>query len=221
MKRLAALMTTAAALAAPPFALANAGHAGAPSGGTVVPPSGSVTLTAHSSDRHAPTVATSFKLPANVWYDITVSGTISYYAPINYTKPQRPYRMVCGTPQGPSNAPVGLDAEFTFARPWNTNKCLKAHLPVHWQNFEANSGVQGWDHPQYLGSVPTAPTPDHTYSYILLGHNKPAQFRLDDSYYKDNYGSLQISLSPAKPTDCVDFWSFGFRSSASCARGLS
>ena len=177
-----------------------------------------------------PSGKTSFKLSKDTWYVATVSGTLSYWAPINYTKPQHPYKIVCGTPDSSAwyssaseggNGPVGLDAEFVFARPWTKNKCAQAHLPMHWSNFQVTTGG-AWDHPQTLGAAPTAPTADHTYNYVLLGHGKAAQFRLTDIYYRDNYGILWVSVRPATSADCASgYASFGFATAATCTTALS
>ena len=210
MKRIILSMALATVCAAPSLAVA------APRPST--PPSGSVTLDS-SSRGSIPTAETSFTLPKGVWYVATVSGTVSYYSPINYTKPQRPYKILCGAPQTGRQGPVGLDAEFTFARPWTKNKCDRAHLPIHWSNFQASTGGN-WAHPQTLGVAPTAPTANHTYSYVLQGRNKPATFRLTDIYYRDNYGTLRISLRPARAADCVNYTSFGYASAASCASSV-
>jgi hypothetical protein len=211
MKRIVLSMTLIAACAVPSLAEATPRP--------VVPPSGSTTLNSYSRGS-IPTAETSFNLPKGVWYVATVSGTVSYYSPINYTKPQPPYKIVCGAPQTGSQGPVGLDAEFTFARPWTRSKCQRAHLPIHWDNFQASTG-SAWAHPKTLGPVPSAPTSNHTYNYVLLGRNKPAQFRLTDIYYRDNDGKLHISVRPATAADCGDYYSFGFTSSPSCASAFA
>lgn len=216
MKRIVALMTVAAACVTPAWAGASTMHA--------KPPATESLVLGSYSRGQIPTTQSSFKLAKADWYVATVSGTMSYWAPINYSKPQRPYKIVCGTPEGAAqysgsrggNGPVGLDAEFLFSRPWTKNACTRAHLPTHWSNFQASTGG-GWAHPQILGGVPSAPTPDHTYSYVLLGRNQPVQFRLTDIYYRDNYGALHISLRPATTADCTQYYSsFGFPAAAAC-----
>ena len=181
-------------------------------------PSGSVTLRSHSTGR-APGVKTRFRLPRGVWYVARVSGTMSWYSPIDYAKPRHPYNMVCGHPQMVHGLPVGVDAEFVFARPWTTLACAQARLPSHWRNFQT-LGAGGWVHPQTLGKAPAAPSARHVYRYVLRGRNRVARFRVTDSYYADDYGALTISLRPATTADCRNFASFGFASAAVCARSL-
>lgn len=217
MKRIILLMTVGLACAVPAMAVAT--------------PTSSQrdTLKLDSYSKGAiPSGTTSFKLSKDTWYVATVSGTMSYWAPINYTKPQRPYKIVCGAADNSAaysgsqggNGPVGLDAEFVFARPWTKSKCAQAHLPMHWSNFQASTGG-AWAHPQTLGATPTAPTADHTYNYVLLGHGKAAQFRLTDIYYRDNYGILRVSVRPATSADCATgYASFGFTTSAACTTAL-
>lgn len=216
MKRIVAMVTVAAACAAPVGAAASTPR-------TPVPVTESLVLDSYSHGR-IPTTQSSFKLTKGDWYVATVSGTISYWAPINYTKPQRPYKIVCGTPEGSAqysgsrggDGPVGLDAEFVFARPWTKKACARADLPAHWSNFQASTGG-AWAHPESLGATPTAPTRNHTYSYVLQGRDKLAQFRLTDIYYRDNYGELHISLRRATTADCAaDYASFGYPSAAAC-----
>jgi hypothetical protein len=182
----------------------------------------------HNWDRHyTPPVSASGDLARNQYEVATVSGTISYYAAINYRVPQRPWTVVCGTPErsalypGPSGAhgPVGFDAEFIFARPWTQRECAQAHLPVVWPNFQMNDGT-GWRHPNILGTVPVAPAANHTYSFAAVGHSDRLRFRLVDIYTRDNYGVLKISLRPATAADCSSYQAFDFTSSAACTAAL-
>jgi hypothetical protein len=219
MKRLVPILAGLAACAAPASALAAPTPVGLPSGST--------TLDSYSHGHTAPTAKTSFKLPRGVWYIATVSGTLSYWTSINYSHPQSPYRIVCGTPEEKAqypgsrggDGPVGLDAAFVFSRPWNRSNCKHAHLPIRWHNFDVSQGGV-WVDPTTLGPAPTTPTANHTYRYVVLGENQPAQFRLTDIYYRDNYGELHISMAPATSAACGDYTSFGFASEAECTSSL-
>lgn len=96
---------------------------------------------------------------------------------------------MCGTPEaGPQyggsrggTGPVGFDAEFVFARPWTVKKCAEAQLPLHWINFQVNSGF-GWSHPNLIGSLPPRrpPTTRTGTASSVVGDHKYAQFRLFD-----------------------------------------
>ncbi|HEX3974756.1 MAG TPA: hypothetical protein VHW96_00755 [Solirubrobacteraceae bacterium] len=188
-------------------------------------PSSPVQLTLNShfdwSRSYTPPVTTKTVFAKHTFYVATVSGTFSYYPARDYTTPKPPWPIVCGTPISSSAGRVGFDAEFIFARPWTSKSCRKHHLPMTWPNFQANTDSDdGWTHPTILGSWPTTPTPNHTYSYVLKGKNEPFQFRLWDVDTKDNYGALTITVRPATSSDCNEFWSFGFKSYASCATTL-
>jgi hypothetical protein len=172
---------------------------------------------------YTPPVSTSRSLAKHSYEVATVSGTFSYYSAINYYHPQWPWTVVCGTPapsaQHPGSlggdGPVGFDAEFLFSRPWRTKLCANAHLPAHWTNFQMNDG-SGWAHPELLGTAPTGPVSNHTYSYAVSGHNDPIKFRLWDILTRDNYGLLKISLRPANTADCASYLAFGFASEKRC-----
>lgn len=180
-------------------------------------------------NRHyTPPVASTFKVVSGKYDVATVSGTFSYYSAINYSAPQHPWNVVCGTPEPSSqysgslggDGPVGFDAEFVFARPWRKQKCEAAHLPIRWGNFQMNSG-SSWAHPNILGALPTAPTGNHTYSFAVVGNNKRVQFRLFDVLTRDNYGLVKISLAPATSSDCSSYVAFGFSSEGQCVTALS
>ena len=48
----------------------------------------------------------------------------------------------------------------------------------------------------------TVPAANHRYDYALIGAGQPAAFRLFDTDTRDNYGSFEISVRLAVPTDC-------------------
>ncbi len=194
---------------------------GAPASAVAAPSLSPAALTLNShydwSRAYTPPVTTKTSYAKHTFYVATVSGTFSYYPSHEYTAPKSPWPIVCGTPISSAAGPVGFDAEFIFARPWTKKACHKHHLPMTWPNFQASTGdADGWTHPTILGSWPTTPTANHTYSYVLKGDNKPFSFRLWDIDTKDNYGSLRIAVRQATATDCSAFWSFGFKSYAAC-----
>jgi hypothetical protein len=189
MKRLTLALVAVGVLAAPAASLA------APTSQPASPVQ--LTLNSHFdwSRSYTPPAVTKTSFAKHVYYVATVSGTFSYYPARDYTAPKSPWPIVCGTPISSSAGPVGFDAEFIFARPWTKKSCRKHHLPMTWPNFQANTGSDdGWTHPTILGSWPTAPTPNHTYSYVLKGENQPFQFRLWDVDTTDNYGRLSITF---------------------------
>ena len=197
---------------------------------------GSLNLTLDSyepnNDGFAGPVASKI-LPAESRWVAVVQGTFSYYNPSMYVAhPAAPFQVLCGTPDftGPlfpspdkaSNKPVGMDAEFEFARPSRRSTCNRHPLPGHWYNFQIKTGST-WGHIPDLGAGEVVPTADHTYSYPLVGWDRPAQFRLKDRpRTSDNYGELKISIRPATSADCgfQDWHSFGYASEAECTASL-
>ena len=182
----------------------------------------------HAWNRHyTPPVSTPFKVPRHEYYVATTDGTFSYYAAVNYVHPKRPWKIVCGTPEPSAkypgaggDGPVGFDSEFVFARPWKTKRCVRGNLPAHWRNFQMDNG-SGWTHPALLGTAPTSPRSDHTYSYAVVGDSAKIRFRLLDRYVRDNYGALKITVRPATATDCASYSSFGFTSQAACVSAVT
>lgn len=172
---------------------------------------------------HTPPVSTSYILPRHARYVVTVSGTLSYYPAIDYSRPQPPWTMVCGAPDPATefggsrggNGPVGFDAEFIFARPSRRRMCSRYPLPRHWSAFQVNAGT-GWQHPGIVGTYPIAPSASHTYTYAIVGHGRRVQFRLYDVYTRDNYGILRIELRPAVVGDCTSYVALKFTSVANC-----
>jgi hypothetical protein len=166
-------------------------------------------------------------------YVAVVQGTFSYWTPKNYSHPRptlfHPWTIVCGTPEpepefasAGGSGPVGLDAEFIFSRPWTPRKCAADKLPAKWSNFQMYTGLGStWTHPTALNlSTPAAPNPSHTYEYPIKetsGYHH-VSFRLADIDTRDNYGSLQITLRAATPSDCAGsrYVGFGLTSAAQC-----
>lgn len=217
VKRLAIAMTAVVAAALPAVAVAKLKPPAAPT-------TAHISLDSyHAWRRHyTPPVSTPFQVRRGSYDVAIVDGSFSYYAAANYTVPQRPWKIVCGSPQPSAkypgaggNGPVGFDAEFAFARPWSSRKCARAHLPQRWRNFQMNAGT-GWHHPTLLGPPPSTPGSDHTYSYAVVGDNRTIQFRLKDVLTRDNYGVLKITVRPAAVSDCSSYASFGFASQSAC-----
>lgn len=176
---------------------------------------------------HTPAVRTHSSLESGL-YVATVKGTFSLYSAQNWLTPEAPFSTICGTPEpAPTygsrggSGEVGFDSEFIFARPWTPTSCAAASLPATWTNFQmkAGGGV-GWHHPTVLAShTPTAPSPGHRYEYAVIGHSgRRLAFRLVDSPTADNYGSLRISVRPARDGDCahLKFRAFHLASEAAC-----
>jgi hypothetical protein len=168
-------------------------------------------------------------LPTGKLYVAEVSGSISYYAKKQYKHPSGNWDTVCGEPVYNAflGGDVGIDAEFVFGRPW-TSPCPE-ELPVHWMNFEiSTSNGTSYSHPAPLGGPFTKPTPEHLYSYPLVGSNEYALFRLKDDpngipETADNYGYLYIHVRKAQASDCAGtgYAVFGEASEAACVAATS
>lgn len=184
------------------------------------------------SRSYTPPATSSVKLK-NALYVATVQGTFSYYGAINYSDPQPPWTMLCGTPEPSPQfssaggaGPVGFDSEFVFSRPWLPAPCAHAKLPVKWINFQMNPGTGVWAHPAVLNvGTPPEPTPSHLYEYALVGHKgHHVAFRLYDIDTRDNYGSLKISIREATASDCsgtTRYTAFGFATEAECVSAVT
>jgi hypothetical protein len=172
---------------------------------------------------HTPAAKSEVKLK-NKLYVAKVQGTFSYYGALNYVVPQAPWTELCGTPEASpefgsagGSGQVGFDSEFIFARPWTSDACAEANLPVQWVNFQMKTGDGGgWQHPSMLVE-PLAPSADHSYEYAVVGQKgKRVGFRLFDIRTRDNYGTLMITIRTAKAADCAGYMAFGLSSEAEC-----
>lgn len=174
-------------------------------------------------------VVTKGYLPAGKLYVAQVRGTVSYYSKDIWLHPSHSHRwtMVCGVPERQPQyrsphrprGPVGVDAEFLFARPWTLTNCLKHPLPHHWTNFQIKDDVMSYHHIAALGPLLTAPAANHTYRYPLVGANARARFRLKDIPGTwDNYGILKITVRRATAADCANgqYAAFGEATQAAC-----
>jgi hypothetical protein len=182
-------------------------------------------LRAHAKNitGYAGPVNTAGILPAGKLYVAEVSGAISYYGRKQYRHPSGLWNTVCGEPlEDSKGGPLGIDAEFVFARPW-TSPCPRK-LPVRWDNFEisVNNGAI-FAHPAPLDGPFAAPTPGHRYSYALVGVGAYALFRLRDNpgghpATEDNYGKLQIKIRKAVSGDCggTNYLLFGKSTEGEC-----
>lgn len=169
---------------------------------------------------YTPPVKTSQPLTAGEYYVATVSGTFSYYPAYLYVRHYSGWKTVCGAPASSPRGPVGMDAQFIFARPWTFRGCRHHSFPQPSTNFRASTDLVHWAHPAILQPL-SAPDSDHTYSYALVGAGHPAGFRLKDGDTRDNYGKLTIDVRVATASDCAGYQAFGFADAADCSAALS
>jgi hypothetical protein len=159
-----------------------------------------------ANDGFAGPAQTSDVLANGAPYDITVSGTYSFWAIGNWAS-----QSVCGTPEpapqtpspGVANGPVGLDADTLFADA-GPGSCAGEQVPRHSValQIEINSG-SGYAHREPVGGPFTAPQPGHEYHYTVQGQGKAAGFRLRDNPTSDNYGVLTITVTRInRPPNC-------------------
>jgi hypothetical protein len=151
-------------------------------------------------------VPTSETLAGGKYYVATVSGTFSAFIPRLMSDGLAPFAL-CGTAEASATLPspgrpesrVGQDAEMVFGRP-SPGPCPS--LPAAYSSFQVDT-ASGFAHPQAAGGPYTAPRSDHTYDYLLRGENAPAAFRQVDTYTRDNFGVLTITVRPATASDCA------------------
>ncbi len=154
--------------------------------------------------RTAGPVSTRRKLARDRWYLVSVKGTISFFSP-GLLRGQRD----CGRPErrpqrrskGRPNGRVFADAETIFALPRRRGRGCEP-LPHHWGNFQMTAGKR-FSHIDPIGGAPTRANRRHRYRYLLKGRGKVARFLLRDSYPRDNYGVLTITLRHATTSEVV------------------
>jgi hypothetical protein len=176
-------------------------------------------LAAHSRRLQSPTL-TKGKL-----YVITVQGTVSFYAAVDYLQIQKPFIAFCGKSQAAplfgsagGSGPVSNDAEFIFAQPITTGTCSSEKLPLAYPNFQVNNGF-GWGHPTLLSPKPVLrPTANHAYSFAIVGQGKRLGLELVDPDTRDDYGSFQITIRHAIGSDCTSgqWRAFALKRAAIC-----
>jgi hypothetical protein len=168
-------------------------------------------LDAHDNDNDgdAGPVVTSEPLQTGVNYVIDVQGTYTAYSASLWTADRK--GRLCGAPDaqpwlpspGQLDAPAGQDAELVYAQPWR-HPCPA--LPHKNPGFQLDFG-EGWTRVEPVGGAPTAPAPDHHYTYLLEGRGVPVGFRIVDQPTSDDYGVLTVTVrqadQPATPHAAV------------------
>jgi hypothetical protein len=98
------------------------------------------------------------------------------------------------SPVGYGTGPVGQDAETVFAaiEPFS---CTRTP-PAEYTGFQMNLG-SGFMHYEPVTGATNTPSPDHSYTYVLMGQGQPISFEQLDSRTDDNYGEYHITVTPA------------------------
>jgi len=149
---------------------------------------------------HTTGVTMQSPLAAGTTYLVQIRGTISKWSPRAMTK------MCAGTanaaPDFPSadvTGPASVDAEWVWAWPVGSpTLCPRGKSssspPVSERTVLMSLGPNG--PPAHLPPpVESAMTPNHTYTYRVVGQGAPAVFLVKDDHYKDNYGQFQITIT--------------------------
>jgi hypothetical protein len=157
-----------------------------------------------------------------------VKGTVSYWYWKVWSHPtlQSPFTKICGIPEntpifpspGRHTGHVGIDPEFTFARPWTKGQCSKFPLPRHSASFQVSNGGP-YAHVNPLGGRTALPTANHRYDYPIKSTGGVIKFLLLDAPgTADNYGRFRIILRNATAADCAgnNWVQFGMPSLAAC-----
>lgn len=140
--------------------------------------------------------ATGPVLEDGVAYQVEVQGTYSIWGSTLWSA-----GSCGGAPEdepmfpspGGANGTVGVDAGFYFAVPDGSALCSG---PVPRASNSLDFSVDGgatYADPEPIGA-PTAPDPDHTYRFALVGQGLPVQVKREDSPSDDNYGRLQLEV---------------------------
>jgi hypothetical protein len=222
----AALALTLAATAA----IAAAAPAGAAM--TAATPGRSLVVTRLTMDTYSPGLLAhtppldSPRLSKGNLYVVTVQGTVSFYAAVDYLQIQQPFTVFCGTPQpaplfgsAGGSGPVSNDAEFIFAQPVSNGACTSLKLARRYPNFQVNDGF-GWGHPKLLSPKPVRrPTANHAYSFAIVGQGRRLGLELVDPDTRDDYGSFRITIRHAIGSDCThgQWRAFALKRAAICA----
>lgn len=140
--------------------------------------------------------ATGPTLEAGRTYVMTISGTYSIWSDEwdgGVCKGTAEDEPMFPSP-GSANGVVGIDAEFYYAVPNGSALCgMEIPRDTGDLDFSLDGGVT-FDHPDPTPPV-SQPTPDHTYSWELVGQGHPIMFSRPDSPSDDNYGVLKITIA--------------------------
>ncbi len=144
------------------------------------------------SNGEAGPVAGEIRMEPGTEYEVTVLGTFSLW-------PEEAWADD-GTscPAGASKGvpPTGVDAEYVFARPNPSGAvCQPAGYPQHIENLQfSTNGGGDWAH---VEPASTTFNPANVYAYRVVGGGYPLEVRYRDSRTSDNYGRLEVAVSPA------------------------
>ena len=142
------------------------------------------------------TVTVPVVLASGTSYTVKVSGAVSPWGSWTYRR--------CGKPEpnseypspGITNKPASDDAQFRFAAPRYTGRCVHP-LPQKAGYFQVNLGG-GWYHPIANGE-PSKPSTDngpgyqqHPYTFTFTGQGVAPEFRYVDYHPSDNSGQFKI-----------------------------
>lgn len=162
------------------------------------------------------------KLDRNDLYVASVRGTFSFFARSAYREPfcgnvePRPIYRTRRQPNGPVNS----DVEFLFASPGR--RCATRAEPIIAQSFEIAVANKYADYTPFGRADTSVPHATHKYNYALIGKGRKAGFRIRESFGRDNYGRIRISIRRARARDCVKgFTAFGYADEATCVTAVA
>jgi hypothetical protein len=150
---------------------------------------------------HETGVTTQTTLVAGTVYLVQIRGSISKWSPHSMAS------LCAGTPD-PSPAfpspgvtgPASVDAEWVWAWPKDSHSLCPhdksmAEPPVAersvFVSLGSNAKPEPLPHP-----AESAMTSNHVYTYKIVGQGAPAVFVVNDHFHRDNYGQLQITVTP-------------------------
>jgi hypothetical protein len=185
------------------------------------------TYSAVNNDAGAP-IETAGKLDRGKLYVVTVKGTWSAWLTSRWSGLVSPAHR-CGSPEsapmfpspvGQGTGPVGQDAETMFGEVQRFS-CTN-RLPREYYGFQMNLGSGFVHYEPYTGAT-NKPSPNHAYTYVLLGEGSRIRFEERDSETRDNYGEFHITVSLGTETCKKGGWlSYGvFKNQGDCVSYFS
>lgn len=163
-------------------------------------PGGSQTLYLVAS---APSGVRSGPLAAGVTYRVIIEGTVSLWR-------REHWASLCGgvpmrRPEFPSrgvSGPVGVDPEWVWAWPGDSPSLCLDGAPIGPSPRPRRLvlvQVEGGPFQPLPPAEEQQMTPNHAYTYVVLGTGAPVTLLVDDSPREDNYGALRIGIVPRNP----------------------
>lgn len=123
-------------------------------------------------------------------YRVVITGTWSKWEDQNACG-GTPENEIFFPSEDVNNGKAYMDASFIFAYPVKSSLCSEDNPKLPVSSYLRYRNGDAWEN-----LVPSLDKyrPDHTYEYLVDGHNQTLQIRLPDSILGDNYGQLKVQI---------------------------